>query len=198
MVQITERIRDWEEELKNYDQLLIGQTAIYKSLMLLRRNNSDFASDSLFRAAYCYFYDIKTYMSEPENNKWLENYFTLMTKYTKPDAPPVEENEIEAVIKTINGNGKRNLSFASKLLHTVNPSLPIWDGNLKEALKDHLNEKNDLTNYLKLKTVLEDELVKNQTKINDFDERYKVGNKLKSLDFILWALGKIDKKNKRI
>lgn len=107
-------------------------------------------------------------------------------------------------IPRLNGRPAILLSFASKLIHTVDNNQPIYDSRVAKIfniklnynIKD-INEKiNDrLVVYSLLKKKFNEILTNREIKdiIKDFKEKLKVNiGDVKMLDFILWRLGNIN------
>jgi hypothetical protein len=107
-----------------------------------------------------------------------------------------------------NGDNSMQFSFATKLLHTIDNRKPIYDteiGSLTYSKPKRSDKNTEIQAYIELYNNLERldaELLKNdkiQSVISKFRIKFRVDNEkisdIKSLDFILWSLGKINKKN---
>lgn len=99
-----------------------------------------------------------------------------------------------------NETGFIEASFASKLLATINPNMPIWDKNVLNYFKIKFYDKKT-TNKIDLsikvyddlcieyKKMLEDQQVLDEIKrLKGLIENYSITN-TKILDFIIWTLG---------
>jgi len=83
-----------------------------------------------FKHIFCRFYRLDG--PGGLNNQQKEKFFKLLS---------LKETKLEKILKTLHkipGYGKRKrlfLSFGTKLLHTVNEKLPIYDRNISSVLK---------------------------------------------------------------
>ena len=106
------------------------------------------------------------------------------------------------------GDKSMQFSFATKLLHTIDNRKPIYDteiGSLTFSKPKRSDKNTEIQDYIELYNNLEKldaELLKNdkiQTVISKFRLKFRVDNEkisdIKALDFILWSLGKINKKS---
>src|SRR5579872_3659942 len=79
-------------------------------------------SDPLFRFVYCEFYQISDRFT---TKAWRDQYFTLFT-----------ETDLKTLLEKLTTPGdKVQFSYATKLLHTVDPRLPIYDAMVAKALR---------------------------------------------------------------
>jgi hypothetical protein len=91
------------------------------------RDASDLRSDPLFRRQFNYFYRVR------RNKEWQDRFYELLESFkgTKVGFPDV----FDALYRATGGH---EASFASKLLATLNPDMPVIDsivlGNLKLRL----------------------------------------------------------------
>lgn len=127
------------------------------------------------------------------NQAWQEVYYAIMERGKSCPLP------FERVLREIyNKTGMVEASFASKLLHTLNPDMPIWD----QFVLKHLNIKVPVCKgEKKIKTVarLYGEIVAwyqsalnmviGKIKIEEFDKtfpEYAWISSTKKIDFLLW------------
>jgi len=110
-------------------------------------------------------------------------------------------------IPRIDKKKSMQFSFATKLLHTIDNSKPIYDteiGSLTYSKPKPSDKNTQIQNYIELYNNLERldaELLKDekiQRVISEFRlifhvDREKISD-VKALDFIMWSLGKINKK----
>ena len=110
-------------------------------------------------------------------------------------------------IKTLRGYNTVQFSFASKLLHTIDNSNPIFDSNIGFIIGDkpggmRKDEKiSSCTEFYKKMIILYMELIKHseiQSYISEFKATCKKYTSIdisdiKILDFMLWSLGKSTK-----
>jgi hypothetical protein len=136
--------------------------------------------------------------------EFFDEYFQLLEN---------KETDLKKILKILSKIPRRKgdyaveLSFASKLIHTVDNNSPIFDKNVANVLGIKLNYKEDLDEriedrvrayeLLKRKFAV---LLKNpevQEIISDFKEKLCADiNNVKMLDFILWKLGEdLEKKS---
>lgn len=153
----------------------------------------DIANDTKdFQKKFIYFYKVVF-----RKEKWLQKYFKFMQDSRG------KKLEFEEVLRKISGNeGNIEVSFASKLLHTINPDKPIWDQNVLEKL--HIDRslngetrdekiKDAVNKYTKLekkyKKILSERKI--QDYIDFFDKlapSYKDISEIKKVDFLFWSI----------
>lgn len=81
--------------------------------------------DARFQRLYTYFYRVR------RSAAWLGAYYNLMGELSQmPDTP---FSECLRLTDAIDGSGVE-VSFASKMFHTLNPDMPIWDSQVKKSL----------------------------------------------------------------
>lgn len=112
-------------------------------------------------------------------------------------------------IPTLRHKNTIQFSFATKLLHTTNNDNPIFDAEISRVINKNVTGKSkdekirsslEMYNYIqKLYSILkEDEEVNNV--ISKFRSKFNVNTDTmgdtKILDFIMWSLGKLMKRNK--
>lgn len=154
----------------------------------LRQVNVFFDDD--FHKKYNSFYKVR------RNADWRKIYFNFLENNKLRNDLTFEE-----VLKYIyNETGFIEASFASKLLATINPNMPIWDKNVLNYFKIKFYTKKT-TNKIDLsikvyddlcieyKKMLEDQQVLDEIKrLKGLIENYSITN-TKILDFIIWTLG---------
>ena len=142
-----------------------------------------------FQKTYNGFYRVR------RNIEWQQIYYAMMEKY-KGSAITFEELLKEFYFKT----SRVEASFISKLLHTLDNNMPIWDKfvlrNLckkiqtchgEEKLNAAINIYEEIVAWYK--AALKDERIKK--KLADFDEalpQYSWFSQTKKLDFLLWQM----------
>lgn len=112
-------------------------------------------------------------------------------------------------IPTKKGVKSMQFSFATKLLHTIDNSKPIYDteiGSLTYPRPKHSDKDTMIQSYLDLYNNLEQlnaKLLENdkiQRVISKFRFQFQVDKEkisdVKALDFIMWSLGKINEKER--
>lgn len=168
-----------------------------------------------FKRNFCNFYRMNGArgLNQDQKNK----FFKLLSS---------EENSLEKILNAlykIHGHGKRCrlfFSFGTKLLHTINDKLPIYDGNIAYMLElspqtystskeERIQNRKDIYSELNknFKELLANEQIKNylksvrqelqsKAKYDKFNWRNKYISDAKLLDSSLWALYPILKRRK--
>ena len=147
------------------------------------------ATDTAFQKKFNGFYRVR------RNTDWQKVYYEIMER--GKTTPLSFESVVCEIYQKL---GRVEASFTSKLLHTLNNDMPIWDRfvlqNLGLKMPVCESEKK-----LKLASEIYNEIVKwyksalSDEKINqkllEFDEffpEYKHFSKTKKLDFFLWQI----------
>ena len=153
----------------------------------------DILNNLKFQKIYKQFYGMNRFFTQ----EFFEEYFTMLSN---------KETNLRKILKNLyriprkKGDNTIQFSFATKLLHTVNNELPIYDLWIGKAfgLKIIGENKEDKINsclliYDKLKKYYKKLLSNEKTKkiISDFRESFNCNKKkisdIKILDFIIWA-----------
>ncbi len=211
-----------KDDLRNYKSRIINQLSKnkWKFFNYYFNINENYRNNNIneeFKKSFCNFYRLNG--ARGLNNDQKIEFFKLLER---------KENNIEKILSSLYeipgyGNRKRlELSFSSKLLHTLNNNLAIYDNNISEVLK--LNKKKILDNFeqklknrldiyeelqRKFKVLLKDkdiinylvsirEELKNKAKSENFDWKDDLMTEVKLLDFVLWALFSVKNKVKII
>ena len=202
-------IQRWLERLKEIDGGVIGisdnifdlkrlpailakpkmLTGIERYRLIMEKvRRVDVSLDEEFQKTYENFYTLSRYPKE-----FRRDYFAYMERCK--EAVPSFEEALSYFLK----NGTLEVSFSSKLIHTLDPEQPIWDRNVtdrhfgykiptygtkkdreKKILDRYKRYKRDFLNY-----VASDD---GKTVIRAFDKAFpKTGfTDLKKVDFVLW------------
>lgn len=148
-------------------------------------------NESLFQSRFKSFYRLGR--SRP-SKEFLAEYFNLMSDGQK---------DLKIILEKISKNGKIQFSFATKLMHTIDNSKPIWDKNVARVTGIEMNGKYEIQCCQCRYSQLEDlsrKLLKNDRMakfILEFKDNFKGSKEIsdaKALDFILWALGNENKR----
>ncbi len=131
------------------------------------------------------------------SEKWYSNFYFLFGEFLKGE----NHNFSLCLNYLYTTTGKIEPSFCSKLIHTFNPNLPIWDSFILRSLGFNVpnlknsNKKIDICVKIynmicrEFKTHLDDSGVK--AAIEDFDKEFSDYKSeisdVKKLDFILWS-----------
>lgn len=93
-------------------------------------HKTDVSTKDNFKAVFCDFYQLRKFYSE----KFRTQYFYILEEMKE-----LEEISFRDAFERLRGiEGSCEMSFASKLVHTVDPKYPIWD---KIVTQDHFGMK---------------------------------------------------------
>ena len=149
----------------------------------------DVRSDRDFQKNFNGFYRVR------RNVEWQKNYYSIMEQ-GKTKKQSFEEVLSEMYART----GRVEASFASKLLHTIDHNMPIWDQFVLQNLNKKLpicrgEEKIEkcIKIYGEIVTWYKEALadIGVRQKLFEFDEilpQYKWFSSTKKLDFLLWQM----------
>lgn len=175
----------------------------YYNYILTEFKTGNIVNNNEFKKIYTKFYVLIGAGLTPE---FLDRYFELLEK---------RETNLKKILSELSKIPRRKgdyaveLSFASKLIHTINNDQPIYDSRVAKifnikfnyGIKD-INERiNDrLTAYNLLKKEFNEVLADQEVKeiVKRFKGRLKVNiGDVKMLDFMLWKLGEMIIKQRR-
>ena len=154
------------------------------------------AIDQEYRKRYGHYYGMRFV-----SNEYRERYFQMMEGLK--NIPGVSFREISQQLYLV--DQKHEFSFISKLLHTIDPSCPIYDSRVARVLGITRYPKKDFQKVLKRDEGILDKLrnvyhqLETDSQLTELliqiDQRTpdKPMSIEKKLDFILWALGGIIK-----
>jgi hypothetical protein len=167
-------------DLKKYQYIM---NTLYKT---------DVSSDTIFRKTFNGFYKIR---SKPAH--FYEVYYDFLQKHKKDKVP--QFNEILRYL--YEECGTLEASFTSKLLHTINPSLPIWDSVVlaRLGLKGTDSSLPIDLRYIKSQSTYDSLIIwyksmqdteDGQKVIEIFDKTYHDNGitDIKKIDFIMWGI----------
>lgn len=178
----------------------------FRDYFLIQEKFSKNTLDDNFKNVFCSFYVINGPMGLNDTQK--KEFFELLS---------LRENSLEKILKNlyeIPSYGKRNrlfLSFGTKLLHTIDNALPIYDRNIAYVLKltnqssgtfeEKINNrmniyrelKDDFSLLLKNTAVMDylkkiREEIKNMSGKDNFSWKDNLVSDTKLLDSSLWAV----------
>ena len=147
------------------------------------------ATDKAFQKKFNGFYRVR------RNEEWQSYYYSIMEQ-GKTCELSFEQVLRELYIKT----GKVEASFVSKLLHTLDNELPIWDKYVLQNLELKMptcqgEKKIELTVRIYQEIIVWYKNALSATEVNqkllEFDTffpEYKWFSKTKKLDFLLWQM----------
>lgn len=136
-----------------------------------------------------------------------KTYFSSFSKLNIKNEDNINEIIKKTLLSLFPMRGNLEYSYASKMIHTVNPKYPIYDSYVKKTLrmKDITGKNNDkkikniIENYIQISDLFDDIIKHNylEKTINKFKKMRNISklNIVKILDFLFWSAGKlIDKK----
>ncbi len=173
-----------------------NDAALYFYIKSVFAQNNPISNNTEFKEKYKSFYVMRTAGLSQQH---FEKYFELLDRHETSLETIL--NELY-VIKTLKQLNSLQFSFATKLLHTLDNNLPIYDNQVKKTLglpaPYDYSDSNDkkmrslLSYYEKLKKIYRQLLEKEPVKKLIGDIRKELGwtaekiNDVKILDFILW------------
>jgi len=187
--------------------LLANNWRHFRDYFLIKERYLSNNIDDQFKRVFCGFYIMNGARGLTKQQK--KEFFKLLS---------LRENDLEKILKLLyKVPGYKNshrifLSFGTKLLHTINEKLPIYDGNISHVLElpsqtypasfeEKIKNRIDIYKTLKQKfdILLADVEIKNfitsvrqelQNKavLNKFNWQNKYISDTKLLDSLLWAL----------
>lgn len=161
----------------------------YKNIMSLAKNSCDFSKDKEFQKSFNGYY-----LAGPKDQLWYETFYKLfqearMNNYTFEDV----------LFKFYKETGRVELSFCSKMIHTLNPTMPIIDQYI--LWKFGFNTKTDFKNNPELAILVYEDICEQYKNhmddnavvdvLNRFDNDFPEFSdieKIKKLDTIFWSL----------
>lgn len=156
---------------------------------------TDVSCDEVFQRKFTYFYRVR------RNSTWRQAYFSLFE-----DNKAAENVSFESILRAIyEHTGRIEASFASKMLATLKPEMPIWDSIVLSKLGIKPSQGPDKENRLKKTVGIYDSIVawyktfnlspEAQRFVEAFDHAFPEFNgfsKMKKLDFLIWGSGDAD------
>lgn len=202
------------KDLVAYEPLIIKELTknngkLFNDYLYINKKYKQGKLDIDFENKFCNFYRLNQTFSLEQKRK----FFTLLE---------IKEKNLKNILKelykipNLNKENKLELSFSTKLLHTLDNNLPIYDINISSILnltkQSKVSFQFDLNNrlyiYQELKyninLLLKDssinnylnnfnQLLVNQANLNNFFWSNNLITKTKLLDFILWSLYNLKK-----
>ena len=172
------------------------EEGIRKYNTVLTRTSETLAGDDTFKKAFSSFYQLKFYKQDPEEAQLKQQYFNLMQQHYIDSSAFNPYLDFQKVLNEMHTFcDKVQMSFASKLLHTIYPQeCPIYDsivGNLhfgisrkndikkgSAALMDYYNKYSLFCNSEEAKEIIS--LFKEAFPASASFSDYKI------IDFVLW------------
>jgi len=183
--------------INNIDSESIELYAVLKSEF----EKSDVTKNLKFQSAFSSFYGLDNVGFDDD---FKEKYFKLIEHYRNLTTLDIEKVFIDLQrIKNFEDNDSVILSFASKLMCTIDDSIPIYDKEVCDAFS--FTEPIDV-DFAMVIDILMDQFEILQAHFNEivesnllpvsirlFDEKFKGNNisMIKKLDFIFWSFGRL-------
>lgn len=165
----------------------------------LKRTNV--AENLIFQLVYSNFYTLDNRKLTPE---FKLEYFRIMEELKSN-----ETNDLETILFKLHdiplrGSFKFHFSFASKLAHTLDENVPIWDSQIAKMFSfkrptgdDSAKIADDFIDQIEniqsaYEAIITNNLLKNSLKA--FDNKFKANDisTYKKIDFIFWSAGKLE------
>ena len=186
--------------MKNIDFINFAHNAFNKAFSLNRYNTiverfkqTDVSKDKEFQKNFIYFYRVR------RSKEWCDEFFKVMQELRHSQSLSI--TDVLKHVCSIEDSGIE-LSFSSKLLHTINPDTPIWDSVVctclelpKVPLRGSFESRlaGALECYRQLESIFQrlksDKNVMKQLSL--FDKTlpmYSHFSTTKKIDFFLWQL----------
>ena len=151
--------------------------------------DTDLSSDADFQKLFNGFYNVR------KGDIWRKEYYSLFHS-VKNSTPSFQY----IITELKNRVGTVEASFSSKMLATINPTMPIWDSRVLESLgltKDWNKEhsiNNAMSIYNNICDWYSDYLKSSEAEANVFVfdawfPEYKDISDVKKIDYLLWCEG---------
>jgi hypothetical protein len=182
---------------KLVDSIRPESVAAYLYIKQRLENRKSIYSDPEFRFVFSSFYGIS---NKTMDTQAADAYFYVFEKARKSCSLSLSNLLIKHYNKT-KGKKKYHFSFITKLMHSIDNELPIYDSNINKAFKPRFSYKNEgkienATDYYnRLIKWYQKEMPANRkirNAIQFFRNKFNCNliNDVKVADFILWQYGK--------
>lgn len=179
-----------ELEIKNIFSSADKKRSVEKYAEILKNFwNTNTQTDKTFQKKFNGFYRVR------RNKEWQKVYYTIL------ETGKTQDLYFELVLRELyEKTGRIEASFTSKLIHTLNNNMPIWDQfvlkNLEKKVPVCKGEKkieNVIRIYEEICSWYQDILqaAEIKRKIVEFDEifpEYAWFSQMKKIDFLLWQM----------
>jgi hypothetical protein len=177
--------------------------AAYLYIKQRLKNKKSIYKDFEFRFVFSSFYGISNKTMERQA---ADAYFYIFEKARKSCSLSLS-NLLTSHYKKNKGEKKCYFSFITKLMHSIDNELPIYDSNVNQALKPRFSYKNEgkienATDYYNRliewykKEMPANRKIKNTIRFFRNKFNCHLINDVKIADFILWQYGKLLKNQK--
>ena len=164
-------------------------------------NNTDVSKNLIFQFVYCNFYTLDKQKVDAD---FIRGYFELMQSLKGSKDLDLVSLLFEVYNIETKRERKFHYSFTSKLAHTIDNNIPIWDSRIADLFSLNLKSVQDkkvngekfrnciITLQEQYEKVISENLL--YSTLNKFNEKFKEFNlsDTKKLDFIFWSAGRID------
>lgn len=165
-------------------------------LKLLRMyNETDVSQNIEFQHLFTWFYRIR------RSAEWLDGYYKVFEDFKTRGEVTIKDILVAISNLVHNGRTSLELSFASKMLATMQPDMPIWDSLVRDRLQlqsppilSDMNSRIDAAteayNLLihKTQSLLSDAKIALEIKkIDSLLPEYSHMTAMRKLDFMLWG-----------
>jgi len=168
-------------------------------------DNDNILNNSKFQSRFKSFYRMNSAgLSDSQKKRFFE---LLSDKSDKQENLTYILSELYEIPR-LNRTHSIQFSFATKLLHTINNNKPIYDKKIAEIINicvQGANKNKKILSCIEIYNFLEKlylNMLQDKTIINiisEFRLKFKVNEKnisnIKVLDFIMWSLGDLKRKN---
>jgi hypothetical protein len=165
----------------------------------LKRTNV--AENLIFQLVYSKFYTLDNRKLSPE---FKLEYFRIMEELKSNETIDLETILFKLHDIPLRDSFKFHFSFASKLAHTLDENVPIWDSQIAKMFSfkrpigdDWAKIADDFIDQIENIQSAYKEIITNnllEKSLKAFDDKFK-GNDIstyKKIDFIFWSAGKLD------
>lgn len=184
-----------ENQEKIFEKLTprVLQKYIWLQENLHQRN---IAVDAEYRQRFAGFFRMRFVSSE-----YKDNFFSLFEQIKKDDS--ISFRDVSEQLYKV--SGKHEFSFISKMLHMINPSRPIYDSQVDSVLHIHRTYRSGLEGKISgdemilkrissvYQTLCASQDIVSLLDIIDQSVPGHLISKEKKIDFLLWALGSLQK-----
>ena len=167
---------------------------IYLKLLQMY-NETDVSQNIEFQHLFTWFYRVR------RSAEWLEGYYKVFENLKTRSKVSIKDILIAISNLAHNGRITLELSFASKMLATMRPDMPIWDRLVREKLQlksppilsdmnARIDAASDVYNQLVQKTqslLLDAKIALEIKKIDALLPEYSHMTAMRKLDFMLWG-----------
>ena len=173
--------------------------AVYKFIQE-QFENSDVSQNLIFQYVYCKYYTLDL---QKVDDLFIKGYFELMQSLKGTKNIDMESLLFKVYSIKTNRELKFHYSFTSKLAHTIDNNIPIWDSRIAKvfnlnltSVKDNGVNGDNFCNVIEILQNKYNKLISENmicSTISKFDSKFgefKISD-VKKIDFLFWSLGKL-------